>query len=54
MNISEKIMNKIAIINQYKALYGEDDIQEYYNLNETYKGIEEYLKSKMKEKECKK
>ena len=52
MNFREEVMNKIAIINQYKTLYGDKDIHEYYNCHKTYVGIEEYLKKKMKEKNC--
>ena len=53
MDLKMKVMNKIAIINQYKTLYGEKDIHEYYNRHKTYEGIEEYLKNKMKEKNFK-
>ena len=50
MNLTEKVMNKIAIIDQYKILYGEKDINEYFDLNKTYEGIEKYLENKMNEK----
>lgn len=53
MKLVERIMRKIEIINQYKTLYGDKDIHEYYNRYKTYEGIEEYLKNKMKEKNCK-
>lgn len=50
MALTERMMRKIVIIDQYKTLYGEKDIQEYYYRNKTYNGIEEYLEKKMKEK----
>lgn len=53
MILREKVMKKIVIIDQYRTLYGEKDIYEYYDCHKTYEGIEEYLKNKMKEKNCK-
>lgn len=50
MNLTEKVMKKIAIIDQYKTLYGEKEIHEYLDRNKTYEGIEDYLENKMKEK----
>lgn len=50
MNLTEKVMRKIAIIDQYKTLYGEKEIHEYLDQNKTCKGIEDYLENKMKEK----
>jgi len=53
MKLEEKVMRKIYIIDQYRTLYGEKDIYEYYDRHKTYEGIEEYLKNKMKEMNCK-
>ena len=53
MKLEEKVMRKIYIIDQYRTLYGEKDIYEYYDRHKTYEGLEEYLKNKMKEMNCK-
>ena len=45
-----EIMNKIKIMQEYKDKYGEDDINEYVAAHGTYKGIDDYLVQKMKEK----
>lgn len=45
-----EIMNKIKIMQEYKDKYGEDDINEYVAVHGTYKGIDDYLVQKMKEK----
>lgn len=47
MKLEEKVMRKIYIIDQYRTLYGDKDIYEYYDRHKTYDGIEEYLKNKM-------
>ena len=47
MKLEERVMKKINIIDQYRTLYGEKDIYEYYDRHKTYEGIEEYLKNKM-------
>ena len=40
--LEEKVMRKIYIIDQYRTLYGDKDIYEYYDRHKTYDGIEEY------------
>ena len=47
MKLEEKVKRKIYIIDQYRTLYGDKDIYEYYDRHKTYDGIEEYLKNKM-------
>ena len=42
------------IISEYKKEYGEDDIIRYYNKNGSYVGIEEYLQTRMEEREAEK
>lgn len=44
------IMKKIAIMQEYKDKYGEDDINEYVAAHGTYKGIDNYLMRKMQER----
>ena len=41
------IMKKIKIMQEYKDIYGEGDINEYVALHGTYKGIDDYLIQKM-------
>ena len=41
------IMKKIKIMQEYKDIYGEADINEYVALHGTYKGIDDYLIQKM-------
>ena len=41
------IMKKIKIMQEYKDIYGEGDINEYLALHGTYKGIDDYLIQKM-------
>ena len=41
------IMNKIKIMQEYKDKYGEDDINEYFEIFGTWRGIEDYLSERM-------
>lgn len=44
------IMKKIKILQEYKDIYGEGDINEYVALHGTYKGIDDYLIQKMEKR----
>ena len=41
------IMNKIKIMQEYKDKYWEDDINEYFEIFGTWRGIEDYLSERM-------
>ena len=47
------IMKKIAIMQEYKDKYGEDDINEYFKIFGTWRGIEDYLSERMAQRQAK-
>ena len=47
------IMNKIKIMQEYKDKYGEDDINEYFEIFGTWCGIEDYLSERMAQRQAK-
>ena len=47
------IMNKIKIMQEYKDKYGEDDINEYFEIFGTWRGIEDYLSERMAQRQAK-
>ena len=48
-----KTMNQINIIQAYKEKYGEDDINEYFKIFGTWRGIEDYLSERMAQRQAK-
>ena len=46
-------MNKIKIMQTYKDKYGEDDINEYFKIFRTWRGIEDYLNERMAQRQAK-
>ena len=46
-------MNKIKIMQAYKDKYGEDDINEYFGIFGTWRGIEDYLSERMAQRQAK-
>ena len=46
-------MNKIKIMQAYKDQYGEDDINEYFKIFGTWRGIEDYLSERMAQRQAK-
>ena len=46
-------INKIKIIQAYKDQYGEDDINEYFKIFGTWRGIEDYLSERMAQRQVK-
>ena len=44
-------MNKIKIMQAYKDQYGEDDINEYFKIFGTWRGIEDYLSERMAQRQ---
>ena len=46
-------MNKIKIMQAYKDQYGEDDINEYFKIFGTWRGIEDYLSERMTQRQAK-
>ena len=46
-------MNKIKIMQAYKDQYGEDDINEYFRIFGTWRGIEDYLSERMAQRQAK-
>lgn len=47
------IMNKIKIMQEYKDKYWEDDINEYFEIFGTWRGIEDYLSERMAKRQLK-
>ena len=47
------IMNKIKIMQEYKDKYWEDDINEYFEIFGTWRGIEDYLNERMAQRQTK-
>ena len=46
-------MNKIKIMQAYKDQYGEDDINEYFKIFGTWRGIEDYLSERRAQRQAK-
>ena len=51
--ITKDTMNKIKIMQTYKDKYGEDDINEYFKIFRTWRGIEDYLNERMAQRQAK-
>ena len=46
-------MSKINIMQTYKDKYGEEDINEYFEIFGTWRGIEDYLSERMAQRQVK-
>ena len=46
-------MSKINIMQTYKDKYGEEDINEYFEIFGTWRGIEDYLSERMAQRQAK-
>ena len=45
-------MSKINIMQTYKDKYGEEDINEYFEIFGTWRGIEDYLSERMAQRQA--
>ena len=50
---TEDTMNKIKTMQAYKDQYGDDDINEYFKIFGTWRGIEDYLCERMAQRQLK-
>lgn len=51
--LTKDTMNKIKIMQAYKDKYGEDDINEYFEIFGTWRSIEDYLSERMAQRQAK-